>query len=196
MLHLLLVKINPEFAFENYLHWFDSKTITRIKQFRQRKDQVVAFTSELIKHYYLANFVDLTPPNIPINYTQYSRPFIANTNIDFNISHSGDYLVVAVSRCQQVGVDIEICNQNTDVIGLGKIVFSDYEQNIVGNSTNNFFTIWTKKEALIKACGTGFGTEDYKNTRLTLQPIEELPHATIYSSSPLPNYYFALCLLK
>lgn len=196
MLHLLCIKVNQKFDFENYLHWFNDKTITKIKQFKYHKDQVVAFTSELIKYYYLAMFLNKTPSTMHIQYNSYGRPFIANTNIDFNISHSGEYIMLVISDISRVGIDLEIRNIHIDAIELGKIAFSDCEQNIVADNTDKFFTVWTKKEALIKAYGIGFSTKDYTNTKLTLSPIEELPTATIHSTLLFSNYYFALCILK
>ena len=196
MLHMLCIKINPEFNFENYLYLFSDKTITKIKQFKYRKDQLVAFTSELIKYYYLAKILNKIYSNLHIEYTHYGKPFISNSNIDFNISHSGEYIILVISDRYRVGVDLEMRTPDIDASELGKVVFSDHEQNIVASNIDKFLIIWTKKEALIKAHGTGFGTGHYKNTQLSINPIEESSTAIIYSEVLFSKYYFAVCLLK
>lgn len=196
MLHLLCVKINTEFKFEKYLYLFNENTQLKIKSFRFRKDQVTAFTSELLKYYYLAKRLNLTPDDIHIKYTIHNRPYIEHSNIDFNISHCNEYVIFALSIKSKIGIDIEYNDPRINAIELGSIVFSDYEQNLIQNNTSSFFKIWTKKEALIKAYGTGFGTDDYKLTKLNLEATQELKNATIYNQAIFDNYYIGLCILN
>ena len=188
--------MNIKFNFEDYLFWFNKETQFKITKFKFRKEQIIAFTSELIKSYYLAKILNTTPSEININYDCYSRPFIPDLNIDFNISHSNEYLIFAISDYLKRGVDIQHYIKNFEINEIGKIVFSEFEQNLIAGNIDNFFTLWTKKEALIKAYGFGFITEDYKNTKLNLSNIEELPDFIIYSKEIFPNYYFAICLLN
>ena len=83
------------------------------------------------------------------------RPFI-NNNFDFNISHSGDYIIVAINESSKVGIDIEkhrILN-----LSLFKKYFDDNEWNEIQTSDDKlktFFDFWTIKESAIKCDGRG-----------------------------------------
>ena len=86
---------------------------------------------------------------------EYGRPFI-NDDIDFSISHADDYVMCAVSKTTRVGIDVEkmrdICMDDYS------ISLSDKELEDLTNSTNpisDFFSLWTKKEAISKANGKG-----------------------------------------
>jgi 4'-phosphopantetheinyl transferase len=76
-----------------------------------------------------------------------------DTNVQFSISHSGAMAVVAVSLDQRVGVDIEC----TERIILPEVasVFTPEEQRWVRNDPRRFLTLWTRKEAVLKADGKG-----------------------------------------
>ena len=76
--------------------------------------------------------------------------------IDFNIAHSGDYIVCAVSKDTKLGVDIEkIRIVNIDDFTIG---FRDEELNEIKkheSPVEHFFSLWTQKEAVSKANGKG-----------------------------------------
>jgi 4'-phosphopantetheinyl transferase len=86
---------------------------------------------------------------------EYGRPFI-NKEIAFSISHADDYVMCAVSKTTRVGIDVEklrdICIDDYS------ISLSDKELEDLTKSENpipDFFTLWTKKEAISKANGKG-----------------------------------------
>ena len=86
---------------------------------------------------------------------EYGRPFI-NEDIDFSISHADDYVMCAVSKTTRVGIDIE--KMRDICIDDYSISLSDTELEELTNSTHSisdFFTLWTKKEAISKANGKG-----------------------------------------
>ena len=86
------------------------------------------------------------------------KPFLVNKKGEFSISHSGDYVLVAVSDTP-VGADIEIIrNIRSSVINK---VCNTYEKEYINKGVNEkektlrFFEIWTFKEAYFKLQGTG-----------------------------------------
>jgi 4'-phosphopantetheinyl transferase len=81
--------------------------------------------------------------------------------LEFNLSHSGDVTLIAVSR-HPVGVDVEQWKPY-DFDQLAQSVFSDYERAalLLTHPTQKqaaFFTGWTRKEAYVKATGLGFSS--------------------------------------
>lgn len=74
----------------------------------------------------------------------------------FNISHSGNKVLVAVSN-DPVGIDVEQV-KNVELKTLAEAVFSSKELDLfrtADNSVNMFYQLWTRKEALLKNIGIG-----------------------------------------
>jgi 4'-phosphopantetheinyl transferase len=90
-----------------------------------------------------------------INYNDYSRPYL-NKDIDFNISHSGEYVLCAIGKNLRLGIDVEEIKQ---------INFDDFEQVMTHRQWLDimqsedperfFFKYWTIKESVIKADSRG-----------------------------------------
>lgn len=84
------------------------------------------------------------------------KPFI-HGGPEFNISHSEGMVVVAVTRQGAIGIDVE----KIRAINIGD--FSKYVPEVANLHENNsaeqatilFFDCWTRKEAVLKGCGTG-----------------------------------------
>ncbi len=90
-----------------------------------------------------------------LEYTVYNRPCFKN-GIDFNISHSGQYVVCALSDSNIVGVDIEEIKP-IDIRDF-KNSWQERELEAIQNSSDQqreFYKYWTRKEAVIKADGGG-----------------------------------------
>jgi 4'-phosphopantetheinyl transferase len=90
------------------------------------------------------------------------KPYIKNSTLFYNISHSGDWIVLAVSD-SAIGVDTEQVNPSFDFNDVIKEYFSLEEARSIleEKSPDRFFMIWTRKEALTKATGKGLD-EDLK----------------------------------
>lgn len=90
-----------------------------------------------------------------LKWTKFRKPYFDNVT-DFNISHSGEYTICAISNTNKVGIDIEEI-QDIPLYGF-ESQFSKKEWEKVLNAENSlrsFYTLWTQKEAFIKAIGTG-----------------------------------------
>lgn len=91
-----------------------------------------------------------------IKYTLHHRPYF-DDSFDFNISHSDDFVVCAISRTNCVGIDIEKIRP-VDINDL-KIGFRDEDWRTVLDADDQlhaFFSLWTKRESFLKALGIGF----------------------------------------
>lgn len=79
----------------------------------------------------------------------------------FNLSHSADWALYALSLDVEVGIDLEEERDSVDVLGVGESVFSPSEHAALvsqrpAERQATFFRLWARKEALIKADGRGF----------------------------------------
>ena len=81
-------------------------------------------------------------------------------DIRFNLSHSGDAAVLAVASGIEVGIDVERIQKSTAMDAVAEYAYSLTEQRwFAGRDPAErpraFYTLWTRKEALIKAAGAG-----------------------------------------
>ena len=84
--------------------------------------------------------------------------------VSFNVSHSGKHGLVALAPRGRLGVDVEERVDRLDLDGISEFVFGPDEQADFASTRGRekfhlFFTLWTLKEALIKALGTGFSLD-------------------------------------
>lgn len=97
--------------------------LSKLKKFVFREDYLRSFYAECLLRFILCQKLELANSNINILYTKYGKPYIYGENIKFSISHSGDWVMVAISN-MPVGVDIErIHHKDTYIIE--KIFSSD-----------------------------------------------------------------------
>jgi 4'-phosphopantetheinyl transferase len=79
----------------------------------------------------------------------------------FNLSHAADRVLIALAR-RPVGVDVERCSDDVPCEQVAAFVFSAAERRELAALPADrkriaFFTGWTRKEAYVKALGTGIG---------------------------------------
>jgi len=94
----------------------------------------------------------------------HGKPFVvvdgAPSHVEFNVSHSAGRGLIAIAHAP-VGVDIEFLGREADLELVAKGVLTAAEQAALrckagAEGAKLFFRLWTQKEALIKAKGTGF----------------------------------------
>jgi 4'-phosphopantetheinyl transferase len=132
-----------------------------------------------------------------IRRTEYHKPYIPNSDICFNISHSGKYVIFACTFSNVIGIDIEEMNPNIDIDDF-KTVLSEDEYIGIENAKEPlapFYTLWTKKEALLKAEGKGF-FDDVRAIRIKEDKIIFKDREYFTFSSKLDNYIFSLVYFK
>ncbi|MBD3347403.1 MAG: 4'-phosphopantetheinyl transferase superfamily protein [Chitinivibrionales bacterium] len=94
-----------------------------------------------------------------LTYNQYKRPYLKEfPSIDFNISHSGGWVVCGVTDNGQIGVDVQ--QMRPINLEIARRFFAPREANFIENSVpeyqlDYFYRFWTLKEAYIKAEGKG-----------------------------------------
>lgn len=106
----------------------------------------------------LSEHLSIPPAQIEFSYNRYGKPETAG--VHFNVSHSGDYALIAISRTRVVGVDIERISRAHLSDRIPERFFSPSEVRALRSlpapdQLRAFFTCWTRKEAYVKARGLG-----------------------------------------
>lgn len=109
-------------------------------------------------------YTGIEPEKITFNFGRDGKPYLQDNtfNLQFNISHSDDFAVFALTIQQEIGVDIEKMAPSFKK-EVAKRFFSQQEYiQLMALSTKErnegFYQIWTKREAIIKALGEGLFT--------------------------------------
>ncbi|MGH2666773.1 4'-phosphopantetheinyl transferase family protein [Flavobacterium sp.] len=146
---------NHEYLIKNYLNGFPEDFQEKIMGFRRWQDAQLSLLGRLLLNYGLQK-MNKKEKEESLSYTSYDKPFFSDSNIKFNISHSGEIVVCVLSETNEVGIDVEIMNN---------INIQDFESQMTKAEWNNlviienkaiaFFDFWTQKEAAIKANGKG-----------------------------------------
>lgn len=114
----------------------------------------------------LGQYLAADPARVEFSYENHGKPFLKNSPvpIHFNLSHSNGLALLAVSSTSPVGIDIEHARgpeHSLDALGLARRFFSRAEHTAIAAAPNDddmrkqFFTCWTRKEAFVKALGSG-----------------------------------------
>lgn len=131
----------------------------------------------------LARYLNLPAQEIEFSYNAHGKPEITHhALLQFNLSHSKDLALLAVSMNHPVGIDLEFFSARP-YEGIGSHIFSLDENYALQHLSNpmkplGFFHLWSQKEALIKACGLGLSYPTKQLTLPLIPPVDE----TIYDA--------------
>jgi 4'-phosphopantetheinyl transferase len=110
----------------------------------------------------LGHYLNLKPQQIKFCYGPQNKPGleIPQSQLRFNLSHSGNAVLYAITHHQEIGVDIELLRPLDDMMQIAKRFFSPAEYAAlralpIEKQEIGFFNCWTRKEAYIKALGSG-----------------------------------------
>ncbi len=149
----------------------------RAARFRFARDRSRYVVSHWFVRKLLADYLAASPQHLSFVAGRWGKPALQGAAgvapLEFNLSHSGDVALLAVSRGRQVGVDVEEWNGNVAYDRLAAFCFSPTECRELAalpqeRKAGAFFAGWTRKEAFIKATGVGvdFGL-DYFDVSLS-----------------------------
>ena len=125
----------------------------------------------------LARYLDTTPPAVRFAYGPYGKPLLAGeSSLRFNASHSGEWAVYAFVQDHEVGIDVEQIKEDFETEGIAERFFSAGEVETLNTLAAEerpaaFFRCWTRKEAYIKAIGSGL-SHPLDSFDVTLAPGE------------------------
>ncbi len=142
---------------------------------------------------WLSVWLELPPLQLSLLQNPFGKPFLQGMNLHFNISRSGHELVFAFTPVQ-VGVDIELIRDFAPFHPVIEQHFHPKEKTTI-NGDDDFFKIWTRKEAIVKAQGTGL-TEDLNTLDGTREEITFHGHHYEIYSYRTRHSYISLAIEK
>lgn len=126
----------------------------------------------------LSGYTGIPAAEIEFHYSENGKPFLVSPassrlpagqgrrdacgTVAFNISHSGDWVLLAFGRNRNIGVDVEKIKWKMEVEAIASRYFAPEEIALIGNAADPhtmFFRLWARKEAYVKACGSALFRE-------------------------------------
>lgn len=107
----------------------------------------------------LADYLNIKPQEITIGLADNGKPYLKNSHhyqgLDFNLTHSGDKIILAVFGGGKIGVDIECLDRKVNFDQISRHFFHADEYEILRLIKEkyrkiHFFKLWTLKEAAVK----------------------------------------------
>ena len=186
------LNVNSIYDYENALHIFESVSwkdrISDIERQKNKNNKKLSVGAGLLLYHALKN---LGVTDYTIEKNHFGKPYLANEEVSYNLSHSGDYAVCTVlkGKCE-TGVDVEhIRKIKPEVI---KKCFSEKE---IGNiqyelgpdiDEDELYTrLWTLKESFLKMKGTGI--------TVPLKEIDVSDPGAFFHTYSLPGYCISVC---
>lgn len=127
----------------------------------------------------LARYLGMPASEIVFSYNKHGKPELHHSSdLQFNLSHSGDLALLAIGKKYSLGIDVEFFTARP-YEGIGKHLFSSNEIEALQQVNPllkplAFFHIWAQKEAFIKACGLGLAYPTKKFDVTALPPTNQL----------------------
>ena len=171
---------------ENLLGTLSADELSRASRFRFEKDQRRFIGARGILRQILGAYLQKPPHSLQFLYGTNGKPVLANNDtFQFNLSHSENMVLYAITHNRNIGIDLERIREDVAIEQISSRFFSEAEivsmQQLTESKRNElFFQYWTRKEALIKATGVGLSV-----------PIETFDvsgvNGSILSPIPLPG---------
>ncbi len=142
----------------------DESERMRAMRFRFDRDRIGFMTGRAMLRRILGVYLHLPPAEIPLRTGEHGKPELGplpdRDTLHFNVSHSGDLALYAVTREGPVGIDVEQMRPVPDLDGVADLVMSPRERAAFAaldeaDRPDFFHGAWARKEAYLKASGDG-----------------------------------------
>ncbi|EEF57035.1 4'-phosphopantetheinyl transferase family protein [Pedosphaera parvula] len=151
----------------------------RAARFRFERDQNRFTVARGFLRTVLGRYLKMDPAEITFSYSDRGKPALnapSSNPLHFNLSHSHDLALLAVTEICPVGVDVEQIRTLRDADAIADRFFSERESSALRalppeQKPIGFFNLWTRKEAWLKATGEGI-SDSLDKVEVSLHPHE------------------------
>lgn len=148
---------------EHFSTILSAKELARAQRFKFEIHRNRFIISHGFQRSVLAKYLNIAPASIRYQLSDKGKPSLiaAERDLTFNLSHTEDISILAVTCDTEVGIDIEYMDRKADWQAIGRRFFTAPEQQALFSLTREkqqsaFYQLWTRKEAYMKVLGSGF----------------------------------------
>lgn len=173
---------------ERYQMLLSPSERTRVEKLRFDQSRQIYITCRGIVREILSSYVGKPPQDLEIRKKNMGKPYLPHSRIQFNLSHSEEHMLCAVTYGNPIGVDYQAVYEISNMDTLVRDFFSSQEKRLYDqfkkdNPSDFFFKTWVRKEALMKATGLGFHLPS-KHFSIDNTNGDE-PHLRFHRSNPI-----------
>lgn len=132
--------------------------IERGRRYHRRADQLRSFYTRSLLRILVGRYTNQDPLIIRLTVGSKNKPELSdNPGWHVNATHSGNWILLIIGKCH-VGIDVEEIKPDFNFTDLIPLSFSPEERQYIGangKSRVRFYELWTRKEAFVKAIGSG-----------------------------------------
>lgn len=156
-----LLVVPPSVETDSDLDLLDPEERARAARFTVEHPRRVFITARAALRRALGIRLGLYPAAFVFSLGPHGKPRLDPPSpLRFNLSHSGDTIVIALTEGVDLGVDVEELDRDTPTERLARRFFTEAEARAVeqapeADRNRVFFHCWTAKEAVLKATGSG-----------------------------------------
>jgi phosphopantetheinyl transferase len=145
--------------YSDFINFITKDEQKRAGKFRFAEDKETYISCHALLRSVLSKILNKGPLEIQIITGLNSKPALSDNSLYFNITHTRDAFAFVISKENCVGIDLEKVCIIPDFNSLVKSNFSSLENKYIleseADAIKRFFLLWTRKEAFLKAFGTG-----------------------------------------
>ncbi|MCA1575907.1 MAG: 4'-phosphopantetheinyl transferase superfamily protein [Acidobacteria bacterium] len=165
---------------QGFLRTLDADEQTRASRFHFKKHRRRFIAGRGVLRSLLGRYLEVKPEEVRFAYGPYGKPALDAAHhagaLRFNASHSHELAVYAFAQDHDVGIDVEYIKEDFATQDIAERFFSKYEVQVLTalpreEQAAGFFRCWTRKEAYIKAIGSGL-SHPLDQFDVTLAPNE------------------------
>lgn len=138
----------------------------RAQTYRQDRHRNRFVARRSVLRWLISAYLSCPPESLRFNVTQFGKPVLQGPDVErlaFSVSHTDGMTLFAFAWDCHVGVDVEHRIDGLDMAGIGHGIFSVIEKRTLDaarpDDDARWLSVWTRKEALLKALGTGLSGE-------------------------------------
>lgn len=161
--------------------YLSAEEADHLRQYRSRAAAERYVITRSLVRIVLSDHLGIPPREIRVSHTDTGKPVVTE-NVHFNVTHSGDLVLLALSEQRAVGVDVERRRDVARVAALMERWLTDAERHECARLTKRgatlsdaFLRVWSLKEARLKALGVGIaGASSSPHDTVDVIPLDEL----------------------
>ncbi|MDE2076930.1 MAG: 4'-phosphopantetheinyl transferase superfamily protein [Burkholderiales bacterium] len=155
----------------NPLKWGEAQSLSdaeqeRAKRFRFEIDARRYVASHTALRHILGTTLGVSPQDVAIDLGPHGKPHPLDSSCHFNLSHSDDWALIAIHHSEPIGIDLECYHPFSDWALLAQQNYTPDEYQALASlpaeqQALGFLRCWTRKEACLKALGSGLLIEPH-----------------------------------
>ena len=144
---------------QHFIDTLSAEEINRGSRFHQARHRNRFLLGRVVLRHLLGRALAIAPRSLQFKLGMHNKPFLDGVKqpLSFSLSYTDNHVIIAIAPLHAVGIDIEHIKTDFEFESMVDACFSPREIQYIGEEHRRFYTLWTRKEAVLKLTGKGIG---------------------------------------